>query len=204
LLARRDRARRAFLLDQLEEPAHLGAGRHAELVPADERLDGIARARAPDCVLELVRVEKRQRFERPRLRCAAETVNRARRVALRPLRTKDGAREAPQLVRDRKALDVLTEDEDERERRRGGGVRAVEQLAGPTERREQAKLVSSSKAHRRQAFELTERALAGRAGDELGVAAQKRLGFAVEPEAELVLEPYSAEKTQRVVHEDVL
>ncbi len=74
----------------------------------------------------------------------------------------------------------------------------------PTQRVEQADLVESAIAGRRQATELAEHAFAGGPRDERRRRAKQAFRVLVHAEAQLVLEPDGPEEPQRIVDEDRL
>src|SRR5205823_3957557 len=78
LFAGRDRPRGALLGDEVEEAADLRAGRHAQLVAAEERLPRLGRPRPLEGRRELERVQEREGVGGPRLGHPAEAVERAR------------------------------------------------------------------------------------------------------------------------------
>src|SRR6266852_5435099 len=97
LLSGRDRAGRPLLGDQLQQLADLRPRREPELVAVDERLCRIARLRFAQRVGQVEAIVEGERLERPRLRLAAEAVERAGRSVggRRAAQERDG--EAPQL-----------------------------------------------------------------------------------------------------------
>ncbi len=113
LFARRDGPCRALLGDEFEQTADLRSRLDAELVATEERLRRLGDAGGADGFVEIVGPEVGERGQRPRLGGAPETVYRARRIVLRPLGAEQGSRQPLDLVRDRIALDVLPERDDE-------------------------------------------------------------------------------------------
>ena len=84
-LARRDLARRAFLFDELEQPADLRARRQAQLVASEQRLGRVVLASLPHRLGVLRAPDEDQRIERPRLGRPPKAVDRARRSVPGPL-----------------------------------------------------------------------------------------------------------------------
>ena len=80
----------------------------------------------------------------------------------------------------------------------------VETVEGAAERLEQTKLGEAGIRLRRELLELAENALPGWAGDQFGVAQDELLGFQVDHESQLVLEPDGPQQAERVVPEHAL
>src|SRR5919204_433462 len=202
LLLRDDRTRRAFFLDLREQPPDLRPRRQPELVPAQERLVRIAHPRLQHRVRKLLRVDERERLERPRLGRAAEAEDRPRRVVRRPLRPEQAAPVPAELVRDGQPAQAVAED---RNQPVFGRVDAVEPVVDPpAERLEQAQIVEPTVAVGGQPPQLADDPLARRVRRERRVLPDEPLCLVLEPEAELVLEPHRAQQPERIVHEDAL
>ena len=122
------------------------------------------------------------------------------RIVCGPLGPEKGACVAAELVRDRKPLESVPEDRDETV---VGRVEAVEPVGDrPAQRLEQAEVVESPEAARREPPQLGDDPLSRGPGDEGGVLPHQPFGLLVEAEAELVLEPDGPKQPERVVRED--
>src|SRR5215212_88161 len=113
LLFRCDRACSALLCDLLEQPPDLGPGRDLEFPPAHERLLRLRPSRPNHGFLELPCAEECERLERPRLARPTKAVDRPGRGVDRRLGPQQRLREPARLVRDRKRLQLLAEDDHE-------------------------------------------------------------------------------------------
>src|SRR5919106_1468064 len=202
LVAGGDRSRRPLLGHELQQPADLGAGRHAQLVPSQQGLRGVARPGCAHGPVEIGRAQEGESRERPRFRAAAEAMNLPRRVVRRTLRRQERPGNPRQLPRDRVALEVPAEDDHEQEAGRVDEIDRVQPLERASERAEEPELVGAPEPFRGEALQLAEEALARGLRDARDRLAQEPLRLLVEPEAELVLEAHRAEEANGVVGED--
>src|SRR5205814_573221 len=150
LLSGRNRACSALLGELVEQAADLGAGRQSELVTPKKRLGGLPLPGRDDLSGECVRVEERERLERPGLSRTAEAVELAIRAVPWCLGGEQLAREPPRRVRDRKAPQVLTERDHEVVVRVVRPCHALEPVDRAAERREEAQLFDASESVRRE------------------------------------------------------
>src|SRR5205085_9422647 len=106
-----------------------------------------------------------------------------------------------ELTRDGKALKRLPKGGHERQLVTWL-LELVEPVERAAERREQPELVQTAEGGGLEPREFVQDPLAGRARDQRGVLAHQPLGFAIHPEAELLLESDRPQEPQRIVFEN--